>query len=293
MIGAGLFFAGSRTGSDLTQRASNAAGDLADDARRRAHELGDQMTQAAADAKDYAAGAAAQMTGAVTTALDESRRTVSGAVEAVQDQVGATAQRAKDAAVSTSASLSSRADDATSAAAAVTDKLKTQASQAAGLVRDTVASAVQAGQDYSTATRERLVEAGSRAGRTMQETVEQNPLLVAGVGLLIGGLIASALPKFDLEDDLLGEAGDTVRRRAHEAATETIGSAKKAADEIVTNVAHKADEEGLTADGLAKGMQDVGQRLQRVAERGITTAFEPEGADDLHYQAQGGDKQNG
>jgi len=39
-------------------------------------------------------------------------------------------------------------------------------------------------------------------------------------------------------------------------------------------------------------MQDVGQRLQRVAERGITTAFEPEGADDLQYQTQGGAKEN-
>lgn len=34
----------------------------------------------------------------------------------------------------------------------------------------------------------------SSAGRTVLDTIQENPLLVAGVGLVIGGLIASALP---------------------------------------------------------------------------------------------------
>jgi len=39
-----------------------------------------------------------------------------------------------------------------------------------------------------------------RAGKSFIETIEQNPLVVAGVGLLVGGLIASALPRSDIED---------------------------------------------------------------------------------------------
>jgi len=35
---------------------------------------------------------------------------------------------------------------------------------------------------------------------------DSNPLLVAGVGLLVGGLIASALPRSEFEDDLVGDA---------------------------------------------------------------------------------------
>jgi len=91
----------------------------------------------------------------------------------------------------------------------------------------------------------------------------------------------------------MGDASNKLRRRAHEAASEAFGSVRAAADDMLGNVAQKADEEGLTPEGLANGMQDVGQRLQRVAERGITTAFEPEGVDGLQYQAQGGGKENG
>ena len=78
-----------------------------------------------------------------------------------------------------------------------------------------------------------------------------------------------------------------MRRRAYEAANETSVNAKSAADEILGKVTQKAKEEGLTPDGLADGMQEVGQRLQRVAERGITTAFEPEGSDDLQSHSRG------
>jgi hypothetical protein len=293
MIGAGLFFAGSTKGRDLTQQASNVAGDLADEARRRAHDLSDQMAQAASEARDYATESAAQIKGSVITAVEQSRHTVGAAMEGIRDQTGSAAQRVRDAASSTGASISSQTGGARNAAAGMTDKLKTEASQAAASIRDTAVDAAEAGQDYATLTRERLAEAGSTTRRTMQETVEQNPLLMAGVGVLIGGLIASVMPKFELEDDLMGDASDQLRKRAHEAASDTFDSAKNAAGEILTDVAQKAEEEGLTTDGLMKGVQDVGERLQRVAERGITTAFEPEGSGDLQSQTQGGGKENG
>jgi anti-sigma factor RsiW len=127
----------------------------------------------------------------------------------------------------------------------------------------------------------------------MRETIEQNPLLVAGAGLLLGGLIASALPKLEMEESLMGDASKEARKRAREAAARGFESAKGAADEIVTNVARKAEAEGLTPDGLAHGVRDVGQRLQRVAERGITTAFEPEQSQEDQVQNTVGGKEHG
>ena len=96
---------------------------------------------------------------------------------------------------------------------------------------------------------------GFQAKNALQQTVEQNPLLVAGIGLILGGLIASALPKSDLEDDLMGDASEAVRRHAGRAAKDALSSAKDTADQIISNVSSKAEMEGLTpsAIGLAVG----------------------------------------
>ena len=123
----------------------------------------------------------------------------------------------------------------------------------------------------------------------MSNTIEQNRLLVASVGLLIGGLIASALPKFKAEDSLLGDASDAVKKRAQEAAARGFESAKGAADQIISKVAQQTQAEGLTPDALARGAQDVSQRIQRVAERAVTTAFDP----DTENHAQGNGEHHG
>ena len=120
--------------------------------------------------------------------------------------------------------------------------------------------------------------ASDRAGKTVFETIEQNPLLVAGVGLLLGGLIASALPRSDLEDNLVGEASEAAKNRARDAASRGFDAAKGAAGEIFENVARQAGAEGLTSDGLDTAAKDIGQRVRRVAEAAVTTAFEPENA---------------
>src|SRR6202163_4689781 len=55
MVGAGLFFAGSKTGQAAAQKASNMASDLSDEVQRRAHDLRDQVGGSAAAAKAFAA----------------------------------------------------------------------------------------------------------------------------------------------------------------------------------------------------------------------------------------------
>jgi preprotein translocase subunit SecD len=54
MVGAGLFFAGSKTGQAATQKASDMATDLSEEMVRRAHDLRDQMQDNAASVTNYA-----------------------------------------------------------------------------------------------------------------------------------------------------------------------------------------------------------------------------------------------
>src|SRR6195256_303587 len=51
MVGAGLFFAGSKTGQAATQKASDVASDLSDEVGRRAHDLGNQIGESVSAAK--------------------------------------------------------------------------------------------------------------------------------------------------------------------------------------------------------------------------------------------------
>ena len=95
------------------------------------------------------------------------------------------------------------------------------------------------------------------------------------MGLLDGGLIASALPKSELEEDLVGEAAAAAKRRASEAASKGFDAAKGVAGEILENVARQAGAEGLTPDQLDQSARELGQRVRRVAESAVTTAFDP------------------
>jgi ElaB/YqjD/DUF883 family membrane-anchored ribosome-binding protein len=144
----------------------------------------------------------------------------------------------------------------------------------------TAQSALASGRDTALETardlRDRASAASDRAGKSVFETIEQNPLLVAGVGLILGGLIASALPRSDLEDNLVGEASEAAKTKARDVAVSGFDAAKGAAGEIFENVARQAGAEGLTSDGLDSAAKDIGQRVRRVAEAAVTTAFEPE-----------------
>jgi hypothetical protein len=278
MIGAGLFFAGSKRGRDLTQTASDMAGDLADETRRRAHDIGDQVSRSASGAKDYATDALNHAGDALAEGTERVRRAGAEATGITRDDVNSTVDGLRETANAAGATVARRVgelkDRTAGLANSAAGKVQEAGAGAAATLRQVAADTSQAGQEFLSTARTRASEAGERTTRTMRETIEQNPILVAGVGLLIGGLIASALPKLDAENALLGDASAAVKKRAQEAASRGFDTAKGAAGEILTNVAQQAEKEGLTADGIARGAEDVGQRLQRVAERAVNTAFD-------------------
>ena len=275
MVGAGLFFAGSKTGQAAAQKASDMASDLSDEAMRRVRELQDQVGESASAAKTYASDQLDRVSAAVSGGTDNASRIadVAGA------SLAANSQKLQDKANLLGNSLSGRATDlrdegarmAGSAAASVQDI----ASGASSAVRNAVGTAADAGMDAARVVRDKASDLTDRAGKTFLQTVEQNPLLVAGVGLLIGGLIASALPRTEIEDDLVGDASQAVKRGAQTAAAQGFDKARNAAGEVYDKAARQAEAEGLTPDGIGKAAQDVGERVRRVAERAVTTAFEP------------------
>jgi hypothetical protein len=308
MVGAGLFFAGSKTGQAATQKASDVAADLSDEVVRRAREFGDQVGESASAAKVYASDQFDRVSAAVTGGTDQTSRaaevagasvaassknlrdrgalaggTLSDRATDLRDQgmrmAGSAAATVQNQAASFGSSLSDRATDlkdhgvriAGSAATTVQDLTASTSSVA----RNAAGTAADSGLDAARAVRDTASDLTDRAGDTIFRTIEQNPLLVAGVGLLIGGLIASALPRSDIEDGMVGDARTAVKRHAQAAASQGFDTVKNSVGEVYDEASRQAEAEGLTSDGIGKAAQDIGQRVRRIAESAVTAAFEP------------------
>ncbi len=281
MVGAGLFFAGSKSGQSITQKASDMASDLSEDLSRRAHDLSAQAGETANSLKGAVSGVAERAGEALSSGVDQVRRT--STPMAADTSLG---DRLKNSATTLNDAITTRVvgvmEEATAFAAHAADSSLDILSGAAIATRNAASSATEVGFDAARDVRDKASGLSNRAGKTVLSTIQENPLLIAGVGLLVGGLIASALPKSELEEDLVGEAAAAAKRRASEAASKGFDAAKGFAGEILENVARQAGAEGLTPDKLDETAREIGQRVRRVAESAVTTAFDPEKAPQSH-----------
>ncbi len=273
MVGAGLFFAGSKTGQAATQKASDMAADLSDEVVRRAHDLGDQVQDTASSAKNYASDQYDRISSAVAGGSGQ----VKGAAEAARATIAADSEKIRDSAVSAGSALSDRAntikDDGLRIVGSAASTAQDIASGAMATARNLASSVAETGADAARSIGAKASDASERAGKTIFQTIEQNPLLVAGVGLLVGGLIASALPRSDFEDDLVGDTSSAAKRQMQASASKAFNTAKTAAGEIVDETSRQAEAEGLTTESVGKAAEDITQRVRRVAEAAVTTAF--------------------
>jgi hypothetical protein len=212
----------------------------------------------------------------MSTGADRLRASAGSASATLDTQAGAV----RDTTASVADAVASKGRDlkggVVDLAGTASERIKGIAADSASAAQSAMTSTREVALDTANALRSKAAAASDRAGKTVFETFEQNPLLVAGVGLLLGGLIASALPRSELEDNLVGEASEAAKTRARDAASRGFDAAKGAAGEILENVARQAGAEGLTSDGLDTAAKDIGQRVRRVAEAAVTTAFEPE-----------------
>src|ERR1700694_1085901 len=71
MVGAGLFFAGSKTGQAATQKASDFATDVSGKVLQQARELGDQMQESGSAASTYAADQFDRLSASVSGKADQ------------------------------------------------------------------------------------------------------------------------------------------------------------------------------------------------------------------------------
>jgi hypothetical protein len=286
MVGAGLFLAGSKTGQAVTQKASDAAADFADEAGRRARDLRRGFDDTVSAARDYGADAVSGLADAVTAQAEGLKQKAASAGA----NFSSTADDVQREAVSAADAIRNTASDGQERTVTAAGSIADIASEATAAARDALGKGIDGVRETAETVRQRSAQFSDRAGRTFMETVEQNPLVVGGIGLLIGGFIASVLPRSDLENGLVGDASGEIKSHVREAASTGIAAAKDVAGGLYEDVARRAEEQGLTPDRLGAAATDLGQRVRRVAEAAVTTAFEPE---TIHSQEVDGETHHG
>jgi hypothetical protein len=220
LIGAGLawlMLGGAEKSRSAFGGIGRRLGDATNEAAERIRDAGDAASRAAsrkaAEPSDNTAdlyGEAATRKGAewsdkAATLAEDARERVSSAA----DRVG---QSASDAGASARQMAGSAGDALQRSASAGYEAISASASKTA-----TAASA------SPRVARQRTPQAGN----ALVDFCREQPLVLAGLGLAIGGTIGALLPQTETEDQLLGETSDQFKERAQDLASEQYEAAKK------------------------------------------------------------------
>jgi ElaB/YqjD/DUF883 family membrane-anchored ribosome-binding protein len=260
LIGAGLWLTSS--GGRKTLKQINAT--VADAA--------EQATARAADAADDIRGRIRQGADAMTDALETAGQAVSSRADDLTHKARAAAHEMRDALVAKS---SAAADGVTDAATGMT----ASATQAISQARDSVTQATHAVSQAKEQAKQGVAQAAKKSQSAVMDFVDQNPLLVAGIGAAVGAFIAASLPPSDAENKLFGARADDLKDKARDAAAEGLEKAKDAAAGVAGDVAEAAARQGLDAAGMQKAVETVAGSLKSVADRGVRTALGENGSE--------------
>jgi hypothetical protein len=221
-----------RRAQDAAAQSADAAGEWAERARGAAVDAASdtnrQARQAASAAADATASAYGQAKDAAASSYGAAAETASTAYDSAAERTRAAAGRVKDAAGSAAETASATYDAAAEQMGRTADKV----SQSAAHVRDNM----------------------SGAGRGVMNFLNEQPLVLAGLGIAIGAVIGAALPSTETEDDLMGEQSDALKGQAADFAGEQIDKSKAGAKQAWRGAKEEGAKQGLmptTGDATA------------------------------------------
>jgi ElaB/YqjD/DUF883 family membrane-anchored ribosome-binding protein len=151
----------------------------------------------------------------------------------------------------------------------MTDGIANTAREATASIKGSADASLDRGGASLNAAGDKISNLASQTKQTLNSAYDQNPLLIAGIGLAVGALIASSLPSTQVENRVFGDTSEKLRQRAADAAEQGLDSAK----ELVNNVVDAAAQEGLSGQGLSTAAGDITQKARAVVERGVKAAL--------------------
>jgi hypothetical protein len=261
LIGAGLFLTSKRG-----QQSANDIKAKVDDVVQQGTEKVSELAGAVrSDLEDRIAGA--------RYGVEELRDTVTSATGSVTSKVTTAASAMTDKAQSAIRHAADTASDAVGNA-------KDSAKNAFHAVTGQVAQAASSAQDFVNAAGESAAVSKDQAAATAARSrdgiinfVNDNALLVAGIGAAVGAFIAASIPSSEAENKLFGSGSEKLKNKAREAAAQSIEAAGNIAADAAGSVATAAAHEGLDAVGIQTALNTVADSVRKVADRGLETAL--------------------
>jgi len=113
--------------------------------------------------------------------------------------------------------------------------------------------------------------------RARERDVRRTLYWWAALGWLLGMLLASALPRSDVESGIMGAASGGIKKRAGEAASDGVEAAKGVASTVLGDVADRADQEGLSPRAIHQAAKTLAVALgkwPKCDDRRIRTFFQ-------------------
>ncbi len=221
--------------------AQNVAGKVGDTAQDVAGKVGDTAQNVAGKVGEVAHNLAGSVTGAV------------------QDAAGKVGETAHD--------LSQRLGEGAGAVASTTSSAGQQAMHASR------SAAQQATRQAGSLTSQGQYQAG-RVGRTVQRSLEDNPIAFGIAALIAGAAIGLALPATRQERQLLGDVHDQVMDKAQsfasdlaEEAKDVVAEVKPRLEETAQKVTQDLKESGkLIGDEIKQTGKQAGQEVKQTLE---------------------------
>ena len=179
------------------------------------------------------------------------------------DDSGSTLEKVGSAVSAKAAAIAAEVSDTVSETAQAASRM---ASNATAAVSDAASSVYRGGTDAASYA----VNQASQAGRTTRDNFvqafERHPLIIGGVGLAIGAVIAASLPTTAVENRLLGDTSDDLRDRASKMGSEGYEAAKAAGQRIYDRSLAKGGDQSPDSAPDRFATDNAAARVQSAAE---------------------------
>lgn len=256
LVGAGLvLLATSRGGGRGSARAGSSYG-----YRERGYMYGD-------DGDEFSYGRGGEGRGY----LGETADAASGVASSVRDTASSGLESAKEGLSRVGEAVSGAA----SSASEMAGSLYRRTTGAAGSVGETLSHSTDYARRMLHDRRDDVAYLGSTARRRAREVFDDQPLVVAALGLAIGAVLGAALPRSRAEDELMGDAAERAREAAREVAEAGYRQARDVVEDTMRHVTEELSERGLSTDAVREAAEAAAEKARQAAMRAVGEGSRP------------------